>query len=62
MLGRNNDSEGQREMIDELNSLKNVLTRIILVSHQEAFADAFPNRYVFELTDGTSQVSLKGEA
>jgi DNA repair exonuclease SbcCD ATPase subunit len=52
------DQEGRREIIDELHNLKSVLKRIILVSHQEEFADAFPNRYAIELKDGTSTASL----
>jgi DNA repair exonuclease SbcCD ATPase subunit len=47
-------------MIEELHALKNVLSRIILVSHQEEFADAFPTRYVIGLEDGTSRASLFG--
>ena len=42
--------------------LKDVLGRIILVSHQEEVADAFPNnKYLIELIDGTSRVSLMAE-
>ncbi|MDF2439273.1 MAG: repair protein SbcC/Rad50 [Abditibacteriota bacterium] len=52
------DQEGRREIIDELHNLKNVLHRIILVSHQEEFADAFPNRYLIELKDGTSSARI----
>lgn len=55
------DRDGRREMIDELHSLKNVLQRIILVSHQEEFSDAFPNRYAIELRDGASHVTLVDE-
>lgn len=50
------DKQGRSEMIDELHSLKNVLSRIILVSHQEEFASAFKNRYIIRLENGTSQV------
>lgn len=56
------DQEGRREIIDELHNLKNVLSRIILVSHQEEFADAFPNRYLIELKDGTSTARIVQEA
>lgn len=52
------DKQGRSEMVAELHALKNALRRIILVSHQEEFADAFPNRYVIELSDGTSRVNL----
>lgn len=55
------DQEGRREIIDELHNLKNVLSRIILVSHQEEFADAFPNRYLIELKDGTSSARIVQE-
>jgi len=36
-------------MIDEFHALKNVLLRIILVSHQEEFASAFTNGYEIKL-------------
>jgi hypothetical protein len=42
--------------------LKDVLGRIILVPDQEEVADAFPNnKYLVELIDGTSRVSLMAE-
>ena len=53
------DKNGRREMIDELHNLKGVLSRIILVSHQDEFADAFPNRYCIELRDGQSHATLR---
>lgn len=53
------DKQGCSEMISELQRLKDVLGRIILVSHQEEVADAFPNnKYLVQIVDGTSQVSL----
>ena len=52
------DKQGRHQMIEELQALKNVLSRIILVSHQEEFADAFPTRYVIGLEDGSSRASL----
>lgn len=52
------DKEGRREMIEQLHALTNVLKRIILVSHQDEFASAFPNRYTIELQDGSSHASL----
>jgi exonuclease SbcC len=56
------DKQGCGEMIAELQRLKDVLGRIILVSHQEEVADAFPNnKYLVELVDGTSRVSLMAE-
>jgi DNA repair protein SbcC/Rad50 len=36
------DREGLRAMADELNRLRTFLKRIVLVSHQEEFADRFP--------------------
>jgi hypothetical protein len=35
-----------------------VLSRVIIVSHQEEIANAFSNRYSFELVDGSTQVSF----
>ncbi len=56
------DKQGCGEMIAELQRLKDLLGRIILVSHQEEVADAFPNnKYMVELVDGTSRVSLMEE-
>lgn len=36
------DRDGLAAMADELNRLKQYLRRIVLVSHQEEFADRFP--------------------
>jgi len=36
---------GRQDMIQELHLLKGELKRIILVSHQEEFVDAFDNGY-----------------
>ncbi len=55
------DQEGRREIIEELHNLKDELSRIILVSHQDEFADAFPSRYSIELKDNTSVVTLMDE-
>lgn len=52
------DQQGRREIIDQLHVLSQTLRRIILVSHQEEFANEFPNRYAIELSDGTSRISL----
>ena len=41
-------------MIAQLGDLQGVLARIILVSHQEEFADAFPDGYRFEIIDGAT--------
>lgn len=55
------DQEGRREIIEELHMLKEELSRVILVSHQDEFADAFPNRYTIELKNNTSVVTLMDE-
>lgn len=51
------DRTGRQVMIQELQNLQGQLKCVILVSHQEEFADAFPNGYRFELKDGATQVS-----
>lgn len=51
------DRVGRQAMIQELNNLRCHLKCILLVSHQEEFADAFPHGYRFELVDGTTQVT-----
>jgi DNA repair exonuclease SbcCD ATPase subunit len=48
------DRQGRQVMIQELNNLKGQLRCILLVSHQEEFADAFPDGYRCELVDGTA--------
>lgn len=53
------DKEGREEMIQEIRLLRNVLKRIILVSHQEEVVDAFDNGYQIELVDKTSRVRLR---
>ncbi len=45
------DGDNQRVMIDELHNLKGLLKRIILVSHQESFAAAFPDGYRFAVDE-----------
>ena len=42
------DKQGRDEMVGELRNLGRELKRVILVSHQEDFAEAFPNRYLVE--------------
>ena len=49
------DQQGRREMIDQLEALRGRLDRIILVSHQEEIADAFPDVYHFEVIDGSTE-------
>lgn len=53
------DKEGRQDMIQELHALKGELKRIILVSHQEEFVDAFDNGYTIEVVDQTSKVTLR---
>lgn len=50
------DRQGRQIMIQELQNLRGHLHCILLVSHQEEFADAFPDGYRFELEDGTTRV------
>jgi DNA repair protein SbcC/Rad50 len=52
------DKAGRDDMIQELNTLSEQLERIILVSHQDEFANAFSDRYSFKLVKGASHVSL----
>ena len=52
------DKTGRDDMIQELNTLREQLERVILVSHQDEFANAFPDRYSFKLVKGASHVSL----
>jgi DNA repair protein SbcC/Rad50 len=52
------DKTGRDDMIQELRTLGEHVACIILVSHQEEFAYAFPNRYRFKLVDGSSRVTL----
>ena len=42
------DRVGRDEMLGELRNLGRELQRVILVSHQEDFAQGFPNRYLIE--------------
>jgi DNA repair exonuclease SbcCD ATPase subunit len=48
------DRQGRQEMIAELMALKGRLARILLVSHQEEFAEAFADGYQFEVVDGST--------
>jgi DNA repair exonuclease SbcCD ATPase subunit len=52
------DRQGLRDMEDALRDLSGMLGRIILVSHQDDFARAFPHRYAIQLEDGASQARL----
>ncbi|MCI0462953.1 MAG: SMC family ATPase [Gemmataceae bacterium] len=48
------DRHGRQVMIQELQNLRGQLRCILLVSHQEEFAEAFSDGYRFELTNGTA--------
>jgi DNA repair exonuclease SbcCD ATPase subunit len=48
------DRQGRDEMIEQLNALRGRLARIILVSHQEEFAEAFRDGYHMEVVDGST--------
>lgn len=50
------DRAGRQVMIQELQNLRGHLHCILLVSHQEEFADAFPDGYRFALVDGSTKV------
>jgi len=50
------DRENRQTMIDEIAGLIGELKCILLVSHQEDFADAFPRGYRFTKIDGATQV------
>ncbi len=50
------DRQGRQVMIQELQNLRGQLRCILLVSHQEEFADAFADGYLFELQDGSTRV------
>lgn len=51
------DRSGRQVMIQELQNLRGHLHCILLVSHQDEFADAFPDGYRFELCEGATRVS-----
>ncbi len=55
------DKIGRGEMIDELQMLGQELQRVILVSHQEEFFEAFPNRYLIENDGFSSTARLMAE-
>lgn len=50
------DRQGRQVMIQELQNLRGHLRCILLVSHQEEFAEAFADTYRFELNDGATRV------
>ncbi len=51
------DRNGRQVMIQELQNLRGHLHCILLVSHQEEFAEAFSDGYRFELEDGTTRAT-----
>ncbi len=50
------DRQGRQVMIQELQNLRGQMRCILLVSHQEEFADAFSDGYHFELQNGATKV------
>jgi DNA repair exonuclease SbcCD ATPase subunit len=50
------DSQGRQVMIQELQNLRGQMRCILLVSHQEEFADAFPDGYHFQLDGGATRI------
>jgi exonuclease SbcC len=50
------DSQGRQVMIQELQNLRTQMRCILLVSHQEDFAEAFSDGYHFELESGATKV------
>lgn len=55
------DREGRQMMIQELHNLAGTLERIILVSHQDEFADAFTDGYRLEYREGASVARKREE-
>jgi exonuclease SbcC len=51
------DSQGRQVMIQELQNLRSQMRCILLVSHQEEFAEAFADGYHFELESGATRVT-----
>lgn len=50
------DSQGRQVMIQELQNLRSQMRCILLVSHQEEFAEAFSDGYHFELEAGATRI------
>jgi len=55
------DRVGRLGMIQELQNLRGQLKCILLVSHQEEFAEAFSDGYKFELLNGATHVERVGK-
>jgi DNA repair exonuclease SbcCD ATPase subunit len=51
------DRQGRQVMIQELQNLRGQMRCIVLVSHQEEFADSFSDGYHFQLEDGATRIS-----
>ncbi|MFO0878614.1 MAG: SMC family ATPase [Gemmataceae bacterium] len=51
------DNQGRQVMIQELQNLRSQMRCILLVSHQEDFAEAFSDGYQFRLEDGATRVT-----
>jgi DNA repair exonuclease SbcCD ATPase subunit len=51
------DRQGRQVMIQELQNLRGQMRCILLVSHQEEFADAFADGYHFQLESGATKVT-----
>jgi DNA repair exonuclease SbcCD ATPase subunit len=51
------DSQGRQVMIQELQNLRSQMRCILLVSHQEEFADAFSDGYHFQLDGGATRIT-----
>src|ERR1700722_17257726 len=49
------DSQGRQVMIQELQNLRGQMRCILLVSHQEEFAEAFADGYHFQLESGATR-------
>jgi DNA repair exonuclease SbcCD ATPase subunit len=50
------DSQGRQVMIQELQNLRSQMRCILLVSHQEDFAESFSDGYQFKLENGATRV------
>src|SRR5262249_26096304 len=50
------DNQGRQVMIQELQNLRSQMRCILLVSHQEDFAEAFADGYQFRLENGATRV------
>jgi exonuclease SbcC len=50
------DNQGRQVMIQELQNLRSQMRCILLVSHQEDFAESFSDGYQFTLENGATRV------